>query len=499
MPRQTRRKRRSFGSVEEKTKNGRKYLYYSFKTPVWAFSKWPELNLGDRQWHSVTPGNEYEGEAWLAAAQKAIKAETWVPDKLREDKERRESITFRQYAVPWVENRKKANGDDLKQTAKQKYRESLDLYLLDYFGDMRMTTIKPKDVQRWWDTFKPARLDADLEDRRYHVYKHLKTIMASAATEPVDDAGNTLIAVNPCQIKAARPKPKHTPIRPTAAQLDAFLTELPEWARVVAMICDVAGLREGEALGLCRRHIDLEGLTIHVEQQAQRVPDGNGKHSTQITTPKTASSIRDVRITRALADTLRNWMDTHGITVPAAPLFVSPRTGRQLYPQNYRGAVARARKKVPGLESMRPHDLRKDALSRMTEAGATVSEVMRQGGHTSMSVASIYQTTGDHLGEVIDRMDADTLASVPSEDATFDGTVTIPLADRQANQPDNNASATAAQSDNELVALAGVLADMPIFERVTVLRSLPINRRAAVVGVLSDAVRVETLTELLKG
>ena len=32
--------------MEEKTKNGRRYLYYSFKMPVWAFSKWPELKLG---------------------------------------------------------------------------------------------------------------------------------------------------------------------------------------------------------------------------------------------------------------------------------------------------------------------------------------------------------------------------------------------------------------------------------------------------------------------
>lgn len=490
MVRQSARKRRAFGACKKITKHGKPYLQYSYPTPIEAFDKWP--GLPERCYKIVAPEYAAFGEAWLSAAQVAIKAGTWTPPQETRDRERRESLTFRQYAISWVENRKRANGDDLKQTAKQKYRESLDLYLLDFFGDMRMSAIKPKDVQRWWDTFKPARLDADLEDRRYHVYKHLKTIMNSAATEPVDDTGNTLITVNPCQIKAARPKPKHTPIRPTPTQLDMFLAALPDWARMVAMICDTAGLREGEALGLCRRHIDLESLTVRVEQQSQRVPDGKGGGSTQFITPKTDSSVRTVRITRALADVLRDWMDSHGITAPASPLFVSPRTGRQLYPQNYRSAVACARKKVPGLEKMKPHDLRKDALSRMTEAGATISEVMRQGGHTSMSVASVYQTTGDHLNEVIDRMNATvTPASTMTTDVNREPTADL-AADRQ---PDARSDT---KPDSEFVALAGVLAAMPLSERATVLRSLPIGRRVAVIGVLPDGVKTETLAELLK-
>ncbi|MBW3078578.1 tyrosine-type recombinase/integrase [Bifidobacterium simiiventris] len=487
--------------MEEKIKNGRKYLYYSFTTPVWAFSKWPELNLGARQWHCVTPGYEYEGEAWLAAAQKAIKTETWEPDKLKEVDERRESITFRQYAVPWVENRKKANGDDLKQTAKQKYRESLDLYLLDFFGNMRMTAIKPKDVQRWWDSFTPARLDADLEDRRYHVYKHLKTIMKSAATEPVDDTGNTLIPMNPCQIKAERPKPKHTPVRPTEAQLDAFLAELPDWARMVAMICDMAGLREGEALGLQRQHINLDAPSVRVVQQVQRVPDGKGKHTTELISPKTRSSVRDVRIPPDLADALRDWMVEHEIDAPETPLFTSPRTGRQLYPQNYRGVVARARKKVPGLESMRPHDLRKDALSRMQESGATPGEVMRQGGHASMKVASIYQTAGSHLGEVMRNISGPTFARSSASDGSRKTSTENTAQDLKT---DGRTSTVAVDppvtvlKGGELEALSGVLGLLPLPDRIAVLRSLTVEKRARVIGRLPDAVRVETLEALLK-
>ena len=489
MGRPTKRQRATEGKRTPKhvKRNGKTYDYieYSFITPVEAFSKWPKLNLPERTSKTFPESRKLDGEAWLTENLRAIHAGVWVPEKLKKAQRKRESVTFRQYAVPWVENRKKPDGSDLKQTAKQKYRESLDLYLLNYFGNIPMSEITPKDVQQWWDTFKPVRLDTNLEDRRYHVYKHLKTIMNSAATELIDDTGHTLIPSNPCQIKAARPKVKHKPIRPVEAQLDALLGMLPEWARMVATICDVAGLREGEALGLYRRHIDLDNLTIHVEQQSQRVPNNKGKYSTEITTLKTRSSERDVRITKTLANELHNWITTHEITQPDMLLFTSSRTGQQLTPQNYRNAIARARKKKPGLETMRPHDLRKDALSRMVESGATVSEVMRQGGHTSMSVASIYQATGDHLAEVMKRLDA-------SESDTNKAS------DNATTNSFTNSSVEETKDGDELATLATVLASMTLDARITVLRSLNSAKQATILMLLPDKVKTETLLKLLQ-
>lgn len=468
-----RKKRRRFGAgPEKKIRNGRTYLYYSYKTPVWAFDKWPELKLPERQWRTVSPGEEYDAEAWLAAAERDIKAGIWEPEQLKRVERKRESITFREYAPQCVEHRKRSNGSDVKQSTKQEYRKALDSYLLDYFGDKPMSEITPKDVQQWWDTFTPVRLDTDVKNRRYYIYKFLHAIMESAATEPLDDTGRTLIVSNPCLIKAVRPKVKHKPVRPDTTQLTAFYDVLPQWARMVAMICDVVGLREGEALGLRRCDIDLDNLMVHVVQQSQRVPYGKGKWLTETPTPKTDSSTRDVPMTPQLADMLREWITTRKITDPNALLITSSQTGGQIIPQTYRNAVATARKKVPGLEDMWPHDLRKDGLSSMVEAGATVSEVMRQGGHTSMSVASVYQTTGSHINEVMKRLgETKPLASAPSVE----------------------------QSDDDMSALANVLASIPLDQRLTVLRSLSAARRTRVVELLPDVVKVETLTELLKG
>ncbi|MBT1178610.1 site-specific integrase [Bifidobacterium vespertilionis] len=481
MARQSRRKRRSFGSgPEEHIKSGRRYLYYSYVTPEWAFSKWPELKLGARQWHVVTPGNEYEAEAWLARAQRELKAGIWEPEALRKQREKRESITFRQFAVDNVEHRKKTNGDDIKETGKQKYRENLEDYLLPFFGDMPMSSITPRDVQRWFDAFQPKKANADRDSCRADVYKRLHAIMESAATESIDATGATLIPSNPCRLKVSKPKPKHVPVRPTREQLDELIQALPEWVRLVAVIADSAGMRESEVLGLKLKHIDFDNLRIHVDEQIQRVkPKPSSNHYVSVTTtPKTASSKDDIPMTPTLADRIRTWVKANRITDPEAPLFVSPVTGKQLYGQNYRGAFARARRKVPGLETLRPHDLRKDSLSRLMESGGTVTEVMRQGRHTTLAVASKYQVPGDrHFAEVMARMDAYDRGDIASE------------------KPDE---ATVTGGDADMAALAGVLGGMTLAERLEVLRALPADRRNAVLELLPAGVKTETVTALLK-
>ncbi|MCH9275209.1 hypothetical protein JS533_002805 [Bifidobacterium amazonense] len=106
-----------------------------------------------------------------------------------------------------------------------------------------------------------------------------------------------------------------------------------------------------------------------------------------------------------------------------------------------------------------------------------------------MSVASVYQTTGDHLNEVIDRMDAAVSAGATTNEQSQPERST----EMDGRQADVNTDA----DSGDLVALAGVLAAMPLAERAAVLRELPTARRVTVLSVLPDAVKAETLTDLL--
>lgn len=457
------------------------YLRFAFPVPEWAFYRWPGIKWrkDGRIVRQFPVGRELDGEAWVNMNLQAIHAGTWVPPQIAKTERERDTITFREYAGRWVEDRRKPNGDPLKETTKQKYRESLDYYLYDYFGDMPLNAIRPKDVQAWWDTFTPLRADTDMADRRAHVYQHLKSIMRSAATEPINAQGDTLIASSPCRIRAAKPKRKHVPVRPTPEQLDALMAALPAYVMPVARICDGAGLREAEALGLCVKHIDFDRMRINVEQQVQRIPDPKRPHRymTAITTPKTDTSIAEVPMSPALAGVLREWIESHGLTRPEQPLFTGPRTKTWISPQTYRNAIADAREKVPGLETMRPHDLRKDCLSRLLEGGATVSEVMRQGRHATLDVASLYQVPSDaHMADVLRRVDRLTEAASAGPDgpdpSPRDGTATD-------------------GGDGDVAALAGVLAGMDAAGRLEVLRALPAGRRAGVLELLPAGVRAE--------
>lgn len=402
--RQTRRRRRAFGKRRIIIRHGRRYVEYSYPTPMWARERWG--NLPTRCTKTVPPDREWEGESWLAQARTAIRTGMWEPPRMVEAQVRRETVTFAEYAESWLVSRRKPDGSPLKPTTVRKHREALDLYLNPVFGGKPMVAITVADVNAWWDGFAPVTARADGGRRRIAVYKVLAAIMRTASMEP-DATGHTVIAVSPCRIRTGGVVAAHEPSRPTRDEFNLLLDGFTSPAmRMVARICDGAGLREGEALGLCLRHVDLERGMLRIDQQVQRVHDTTADTwNTMVLTPKTRGSSRIIPMPATLTRQLRQWVEDNHLTNPDTPLFTSPRTGTWYTPQAYRAAFNRARTKT-GLERLRPHDLRKDCLSRMMEAGATVGEVMAQGGHTTMTVASKYQVVGEHLGEVMRRMDA---------------------------------------------------------------------------------------------
>ena len=75
-----------------------------------------------------------------------------------------------------------------------------------------MRDITARDVQHWWDAFRPVSRHANREKRRLQAYKTLHAIMSSAVTEPVGFDGRPIIDRNPCTIRAARPKVDHEPV-----------------------------------------------------------------------------------------------------------------------------------------------------------------------------------------------------------------------------------------------------------------------------------------------
>ena len=406
----TRARRRRFGSVRRLNRHGRDYLEASYPTPQDAFARWP--GLPRRQSRMLPAEYAAELDAWLADAEKRITLGSWTPPQVERAEQERDGITFADYAHRWADTHRRADGELVRGSARSKHLEIIELYLIPAFGDRGMRDITARDVQHWWDAFRPVSRHANREKRRLQAYKTLHAIMSSAATEPVGFDGRPIIDRNPCAIRAARPKVDHEPVIAEADQIRALADAMPERLAPTVILAGTLGLREGECLALMRRDVDLRRMILHVRHSVSMERDPHGRWRPVIGEPKTGSSVRDIRI----PDTLRPWLERalRNAQPGASGLLFPARDGGPMRPQTLRNLFAKARDRVPGLEGMWFHDLRKTALTAFAAAGATNGEVMHIAGHTSLDVASIYQQSLDrHLDDVYRRLESGARRSRP--------------------------------------------------------------------------------------
>lgn len=425
-------KRRRFGAVRAVTRSGRRYLEASYPTPPDAFTRWP--GIPKRQSRILPVEYAAELDAWLADAEKRIALGSWTPPQAEKAERERDEVLFADYARRWAENRRRADGEPCKGTARRKHMEVIELYLIPFFGDRPMRSITPYDVQRWWDAFQPATRRANREKRRLQAYKTLHAIMNTASMEPLDAAESTLIDRNPCRLRTSAKPVEHEPVIAEPAQLEALRDTMSEHLGAAVIIAGTLGLREGECLGLNRRDVDLNRMILHVRRSVRDERDRNGRRIPTLGEPKTPSSVRDIRI----PDTLRPDLEKAlGHAQPGADGLLFPaRDGGPMSTQSLRNAFSRARARVPGLEGMWFHDLRKTALTAFAAAGATNGDVMRIAGHTSLDVASVYQQSLDsHLDGVYRRLEGGN-ASKPAADggdaATAAALAALPAGPRMA-------------------------------------------------------------------
>lgn len=138
---------------------------------------------------------------------------------------------------------------------------------------------------------------------------------------------------------------------------------MPERLAPTVILAGTLGLREGECLALMRRDVDLRRMILHVRHSVSMERDPHGRWRPVIGEPKTGSSVRDIRI----PDTFRPWLERalRNAQPGANGLLFPARDGGPMRPQTLRNLFAKARDRVPGLEGMWFHDLRKTALTAL--------------------------------------------------------------------------------------------------------------------------------------
>jgi integrase len=162
----------------------------------------------------------------------------------------------------------------------------------------------------------------------------------------------------------------------TNPEIHALLAVAPHlWERALYATCIYAGLRSGEARGLRWCDVDFEARRIRVRQQSLR--DG------ELGPLKTDSSERDIVLYPQLADELAahraqaepNERDLVFATSDGATI------ARCKFRRHLDAAAERA-----AIRHTTPHDLRRTFGSILIAAGADITFVQRQMGHSSAAV-----------------------------------------------------------------------------------------------------------------
>ncbi len=266
------------------------------------------------------------------------------------------------------------------------HRQQVNSHIIPAIGRVRLEALRKAHVDRLYaDLLRSKPEGAGLAAssvRRVHAVLH------AALEEAVRE---DLIPRNPAD-HANKPKVRQQEREPLdAGQARTFLEAAKE-DRYEALyaLCLMAGLRQGEALGLKWTDVDLETGTLRVNRQLQRVRrDGENSGVLVFTEPKNASR-RTVGLPRRAVEALRSHSTRQAKERLAAGslwqdegLVFTNTTGGPLDAQNivnrhFKPLLSRA-----GLPPIRFHDLRHSCLSLLAQRGEPIRDLQALAGHAT--------------------------------------------------------------------------------------------------------------------
>jgi integrase len=179
----------------------------------------------------------------------------------------------------------------------------------------------------------------------------------------------------------------------------------------------MAGLRQGEALGLKWSDMDLDTGTLRVERQLQRRRGEDGQPGRlEFSEPKNASRRTvglPLRAVRTLRDHRKRQLEEK---LAAGPLYedgglvFASRVGKPLDAQNVVNRHFKPLLRRAGLPPIRFHDLRHSCLSLLAQRGEPIRDLQALAGHATAAFTLQRYThhydasarrTADAMGEIL--------------------------------------------------------------------------------------------------
>lgn len=355
-----------------------------------------------------------DAAAWTTANEEALRRGEWLsPTELR--------TTVADVAERWLGSL--VCGVDTRRH----YAKAWRVHLGPAFGAMRVRSVGHGDVQAW-----VARLSADLAPASVRTYlSYLRTLFNFALDEG-------LISRNPCRrvalptVDDAEPAVRLLEPETVAALVDAIH---PRFA-VLAMLGAGAGLRQGEARGLCVDKVDFLRRTVTVHRQLAYVPAAHRQTEATIglRAPKTRAGRRTIPVGEGLIEVVAHHLERFG---PGPGGLIATNTigqpiAQQILSDHWRAAVRAVA--GPG-EVIDFHQLRHFYASSLIAAGENPKVIQVRLGHSSISVTfdvygHLFPADDERTRAVSDGIVTAVRANIPARVRARE----FPSADRTAGQ-----------------------------------------------------------------
>ncbi len=270
----------------------------------------------------------------------------------------------------------------LKPSTVEYYRERLKA-LRPTFGDLLTTDITLERVKE----FRASTLEAGHNPSTVNKNVGALRRILNTGVELRHIANNPLVSLRRV------PERKRTMDFLTPPEMVLLFRHSDEPYRAIFMTAALAGLREGEVLGLGRSDVDWHNNEICVRRSLMWYQDKEGRRVWKLTTPKSTASVRRVPMPKELHETLQQHLLTAHEN--SCDLVFCTKQGTPLDPGNvvrreFKPALTRA-----GLRSVRFHDLRHSFVAMLLELDINLKVIQELVGHASI------QTTMDIYGHLL--------------------------------------------------------------------------------------------------
>jgi integrase len=301
-------------------------------------------------------------------------------DRDRGEFQARSKVALRDYLSWWVDSYQGTGRRGFRENTRGEYRRLLDSYAHRFFGErLRLTDVTPlhlSDFVRW--VADPSKQDG----------KRLSDSSIANAVVPVRAALATakregLIRHNPADGLALPARERvedddHEEVKALSrTQLDALLSLTPKRYALLVELIASTGLRISEAIGLQRRHLQLDGTKPQLRVRRAIVRG-------RVEPPKSRHGRRNVPLPQALVFKLRAHLAAQTDESAEALVFAS-RNGTPLDPDNMRARMLKPLMEEVAAPWAAWHSLRHTYASLQLARGVNVVQLSRALGHHSAS------------------------------------------------------------------------------------------------------------------